>query len=173
MNYKLDIYRRDDDWVAIVPELLAAGKGRTAGDAVEAALARATETEHHLTEAGISDRAGTPPARQPFMKILRETIVGFGLRAVIVGVVVLLVLSPGVWTVMQFAHQAKSEILAEVGSIRQAIDDPGGPSAATKSERLRARAQRLRNLLMPAAEELRPVVRALIGPASADGGTGQ
>ncbi len=178
LKYIVKMYWQDDSWVAVVPDLLVAGKGPTAAAAVDAAISRAEETERNLTEAGfaeVSSEGTTLSIHRPrsLRDIVVETLTEFGLRAAIVGVVLLVLLLPVAVGLFSFAQQLKTEVLAEISVVRQDLLGDSVDSSSDKGERLRIRAERLRDMLTPAAEELRPLVRILMGTDTANNGTGK
>ena len=59
-KYSIDISREGDNWVAVVPELLAVGRGKDPASAVDDALEKARTTEKALLDSNLADhdRAG-------------------------------------------------------------------------------------------------------------------
>ena len=52
-RYSIELLRSKNEWSAIITELVVVGRGKSAGDAVNAAIAEALETEKKFHESGL------------------------------------------------------------------------------------------------------------------------
>ncbi|HAD88143.1 MAG TPA: hypothetical protein DCG48_12340 [Rhodospirillaceae bacterium] len=178
-KYSIDISREGDNWVAVVPELLAVGRGKDPASAVDDALEKARTTEKALLDSNLADhdRAGHLRVRirqSRLLAVAGEAFVDFGIRAAIVGAILIVLYVLVANDVKSITREIAGDFMAQVSLLRNSIEGTGRADDNVP-ERLRARSERVREILTPAAQELRPLFRILMSdnPDPADAAAGK
>lgn len=162
-RYDVDLYAEDGKWTAVIQSLLVFGEGETAEKALAIAIENAQTTESKLAtgilksprdpSTGLFEKGG-----RAFQRLFFE----YGIRAAFLGLVF-----AGAYFLVRADIKAeaalfRNSIVAELTMIRRAVDGTM-MSDEGASEKLRERARRLNERLLPAAEELRPLFQILLG----------
>lgn len=171
-KYDIELYENGGSWRAVIADLLVVGEAEDPGGAVREAVRRAEETGASLTVTGhvTRDAKGTYRAACQSGRTVRDLLVEYGIRTgfllLLIGAVFLLVRGD----INAQMHQMRVGVMSELDLLRQTVD---GSAFEDKDrvDRLRARAKAINDRLLPVAEELRPLFRALIAdqPAPAGG----
>jgi len=96
-NYSIELLEKEDEWSAVILDRVVVGTGKTAGDAVNAAVKEALKTEQKFAEAGlnISKPKGIESSFQSKIQDLRNQalriFVRFGLPVFIITIAIIAV----------------------------------------------------------------------------------
>jgi hypothetical protein len=163
----MDVFRDGDKWVAVVPELLVVGNGPDAAAAAQNAITRAEAAEKALVDNDLAVRNEGKPLRirgsksESLGRAALATLAGFGVRSAVVGAILLVFYLFIAQDVKTIAREVKNDLIAQVSLFRNAVEGTAGEEQNVP-QRLQARAERLRQILSPAAKELRPLFRLLV-----------
>lgn len=164
-KYQIDLYRNADNWTAVVSDLLVVGEGATPDEATADAVTQAENAETRLTQLGLAERNTRndlriryAPREAVFSKV-SGIVVEYGLRAII-----LLMMFGLVYIAVRADIGTEIKKLRDdVSNLAGVVSDVGTTPAVGNESLLQQRARKLNEKLLPAARELRPLMRTLFG----------
>lgn len=128
-KYTVDIYSAGDAWVAAIPGRIIVGAGKSPGEATSDAIRQAEELQLKLQESGVlrtQPKLGCSDGPSRILFGLKDyalrILIGVGLPAVILGVLVtsvFLTMRPGILSEIK---AARTELIVEARKVREALD---------------------------------------------------
>ena len=162
-RYRIEVRGDGNDWTAVIPSLLVAGFGKDAQSAIADAVRQADEKADSLIRAGLAKQQRDGYLRPISLTRLRltELAAEYAIRAAFLFVVLagLLLVVRG-----DLKHEAalcRTSIQQDLAQLRDAVGLTDATAGAS-TEVLRDRARQINKRLLPVAEELRPLFRALL-----------
>lgn len=170
-HFDVSLYERDGSWYAAIPRLLVAAEGPTPESAAAAAVKKAKAAELELIAAGLArpGKGGSISLAPRVWPTIRATLVDFGTKAVTLGLLFIAIFLVVRGDIKSEIAKFRNVVADEVSLLHQLLDGSALQDPA-RLERLRQRAKTANDLLLPVAEELRPLFRALTSDGQASGG---
>lgn len=165
-RYSIDLYSDADGWKAVISECLVVGLGDTPEGATSDAIERADQVMERLSQSGLDgssllSQITEGGVREKLHAQIIRTLVRFGLPIVILS-----------FAFMVVYFTVRQDMTSQVQSLRAAIASNIQSSNTTSSTQqkvsLTQAAIHFRELLLPVAKELNPLVRALIKTEDCD-----
>lgn len=162
-TYKVELSQEQDHWRAVVIDLLVVGEGPDPETATADAVRKARIQADALLDAGLARKC--PDGSVRVMRRISDSALRISIEYGIRGVVLFAVLA-GLFLMIRSdlkseAARFRDDIGREISLLRRTIDGDALDDSA-RVDRLRDRARNLNEKLLPVAEELRPLFRALL-----------